>query len=189
MLAHWLAGRMERKGSFFAPQLFPRCPLEGNCLIRASLSSPEQMSSWDLLLILVAGCEIPQPSVQRENTAPRSLAERWCRGCPARCHNPRLFCGGRRGLFYGVKRSGVCSGEARAAEPRRGLRSGRGLRNFAVACHQPVQTQRLTAVVRCASFARSRPKPPAQLAAGTSVPEGGQQAHLWLAQPRFPCGH
>lgn len=70
MLANLLAGRMERKGSFFAPQLFLRCPLEGNCLVRASLSS-EQMSSWDLLLTLVTGCEIPQPSVWRENRAQR----------------------------------------------------------------------------------------------------------------------
>lgn len=110
MLARWLAGRVERKGSFFAPQLFPHCPLEGNCLIRASLSSPEQMSSWDLLLILVAGCEIPQPSAQRANTAPRSLAERWCRGCPPRCHNPRLFAGGHRGLLYSAeRRARVCA--------------------------------------------------------------------------------
>ena len=90
---------MERKGSFFAPQLFLHCPLKGNCLVRASLSSPEQMSSWDLLLILVTGCEIPQPSVRREHRAQRSPAESWCRGCPETCHNPRLSCGGQRGLF------------------------------------------------------------------------------------------
>jgi len=41
---------------------FYTVPPKGSCLLRASLSSSEQMSSWDLLLILVTGCEIPQPS-------------------------------------------------------------------------------------------------------------------------------
>lgn len=59
----------ERKGSFFASQLFLRSPLEGTCLLRASLSSPGEVSSWDLLLTLVMECEIPQPSVLRENRA------------------------------------------------------------------------------------------------------------------------
>lgn len=75
--ANGLPGRVGRKGSFFAPQLFLHCRLEGNCWVRASLSSPEQMSSWDLLLLLVAGCEIPQPSVQRENRAQGSWLVPW----------------------------------------------------------------------------------------------------------------